>query len=98
MKQNYEVLKNLLRHQNSNKLRPITCMSDTVCNNTPKGRAMNQPGTQCSSPLVECETTKHMVLGRGGTGKARHWAKWDTEVIMTSQLKLARADKKLSAT
>ena len=24
---------------------------------------MNQPGTQCSSPLVECETKKNMVLG-----------------------------------
>ena len=63
MKQNCETLKNLLRHQNSNKLRPITCMSDTVYNNPPKGRAMNQPGTQCSSPLVECETKKNMVLG-----------------------------------
>ena len=36
--------------------------------------------------------------GRGGTGKAGQWAKRDTEVIMMSQLKLARADKKLSAT
>ena len=63
MKQNCETLKNLLRHQNSNKLRPITCMSDTVYNNPPKGRAMNQPGTQCFSPLVECETKKNMVLG-----------------------------------
>ena len=41
----------------------MTCMSDTVYNNPPKGRAMNQPGTQCSSPLVECETGKQMVLG-----------------------------------
>ena len=38
-------------------------MSDTVYNNPSKGRAMNQSGTQCSSPLVECETTKNMVLG-----------------------------------
>ena len=38
------------------------------------------------------------TTSRGGTGKAGHWAKRDTEVIMTSQLKLARADKKLSAT
>ena len=51
------------------------------------------------SPLLD--TTNecvHRRTCRGGTGKAGHWAKWDTEVIMTSQLKLARADKKLSAT
>ena len=40
----------------------------------------------------------HIPVCRGGTGKAGHWAKWDTEVILTSQLKLARANKKLSAT
>ena len=38
-------------------------MSDTVYNNPPKGRAMNQPGTQCFSPIVKCETVKKMVLG-----------------------------------
>ena len=32
------------------------------------------------------------------TGKARHWANWDTEVIMTSQLKLARLDKENNPT
>ena len=40
-----EILNNLLRHQNSNKLRPITCMSDTAYNNPPKVCAMSQPGT-----------------------------------------------------
>ena len=63
MKQNCEVVKNLLKHQNLKQIKPITCMSDTVYNNPPKGRAMNQPGTQCSIPIVECETVKKMVLG-----------------------------------
>ena len=38
-------------------------MSDTVYNNPPKGRAMNQPGTQGSIPIVDCETVRKMVLG-----------------------------------
>ena len=38
------------------------------------------------------------IVQREGTGKVGHWAKRDTEVIMTSQLKLACADKTLSAT
>ena len=64
MDKNCEIVKTLLKHQKDIKLKPgITCMSDTVYNNPPKGRAMNQPGTQCSSLLVECETTKNMVIG-----------------------------------
>lgn len=40
----------------------VTCMTDTMYNNPPKGRNMYQPGTQCVSPLVECETSKNLVI------------------------------------
>jgi hypothetical protein len=61
MHNNCEVLKAVHRHREDSSM-DITCMSDTVFNNPPKGRAMSQPGTMCSTPLLEAETDLHMVL------------------------------------
>ena len=64
MAQNCEVVKSVLRHRASDDDDDgaCICLTDTVFNNPPKGRSMSQPGTQCSTPMVEGETTLNMVV------------------------------------
>ena len=45
MERNCGIVHTLMKHQSCAQSKKITCMSDTVYNNPPKGRAMNQPGT-----------------------------------------------------
>ena len=54
----------------------ITVLTDTCYNNSPKGRAMYQPGTQAITPMLEAVTglpvavAAHSKLGGTGTGPA----------------------------
>ena len=42
----------------------VIVMTDTVYNNPPKGRAMNQPGTQCHTPMLEVNTGLSLWLNQ----------------------------------
>ena len=68
MDDNSQVLKILKQHKEecSN---GVTCVTDTCYNNPPKGRSMYQPGTQCVTPMLECETSKNMVIALTSTSK-----------------------------
>ncbi len=65
-------LKDILLHQQESPVPDIICMADTVYNNPPKGRAMSQPGTQCSTPMVEAMTDRNMILALTTSSKLCH--------------------------
>lgn len=57
---NAKIIQTIKKHRNTNN--SLMCMTDTMYNNPPKGRYMYQPGTQCVTPLLECETSKNLVV------------------------------------
>ena len=61
MDDNTQILKILKQHKEESS-NGVLCMTDTCYNNPPKGRSMYQPGTQCVTPMLECETSKNMVI------------------------------------
>ena len=68
MDDNIQILKILKQHREESS-NGMTCMTDTCYNNPPKGRSMYQPGTQCVTPMLECKTSKYMVIALTSTSK-----------------------------
>lgn len=55
---NREIIQNVISHTGQ----PFICQTDTSYNNSPKGRAFSQPGTQSFTPLIECVTKKKLTI------------------------------------
>lgn len=59
MNNNYEQLTEVLKVKGKSS---FIAQQDTSYNNPPKGQVFSQPGTQSFSPMIECETTKQLLV------------------------------------
>jgi len=57
---NRQTVKQLLSHNPDKEA--VDVITDTVYSNPPKGRVMSQPATQSCTPMVEGETSEHLLL------------------------------------